>query len=79
MTDTLTIRVAADEKARWEAAAAAARETVAEYVRNAVRERAEAATRSPWERHLGSVPVTVPPPTNANVRRAFAGQRRGKR
>ena len=37
MSETLTIRVPAGEKARWEKAAAAARETVAEYVRGAVR------------------------------------------
>jgi hypothetical protein len=71
MSETLTIRVPAEEKARWEAAAAAARESVAEYVRGAVRQRAQAASQSPWERHLGSAEVAVPAPTNANVRRAF--------
>jgi hypothetical protein len=78
MSDILTIRVAADEKARWEAAAAAARETVAEYVRNAVRQRADAAARSPWEGRLGSADIAVPPPTNANVRRAFDTRHRSK-
>lgn len=78
MSDTLTIRVPAEEKARWQKAAAAARESVAEYVRGAVRQRAKAASRSPWERHLGSANVAVPAPTNANIRRAFArsGRRR---
>jgi hypothetical protein len=78
MSETLTIRLAAEEKARWEKAASAARESVAEYVRGAVRQRAEAASQSPWERHLGSANVTVPEPTNANIRRAFARRRRRK-
>jgi uncharacterized protein len=42
-----------------------------------VRQRAEAASDSPWDRHLGSANVEVPAPTNANIRRAFA--RRGRR
>jgi hypothetical protein len=77
MSDTLTIRLPADEKARWERAAAAVNETVAEFVRGAVRQRAEAASQSPWDRHLGSATREVPPPTNANIRRAFG--RRGRR
>lgn len=77
MSDTLTIRVAAEEKARWERAAAAARESMAEYVRGAVRQRA-AANQSPWDRHLGSADVAVATPTNANIRRAFARRRRHK-
>lgn len=77
MSETLTIRLPAEEKARWEKAAAAARESVAEYVRGAVRQRTEAASQSPWDRHFGSANVAVPAPTNANVRRAFA--RRGRR
>jgi hypothetical protein len=79
MSDTLTIRLPEGEKARWEEAAAAARESVAEYVREAVRQRAKGASKSPWERHLGSANVTVPAPTNANVRRAFARQSRRTR
>ena len=78
MSETLTIRVPATEKARWEKAAAAARESVAEYVRGAVRQRAQAARQSPWEPHLGSANVSVPAPTNANIRRAFAQRRRHK-
>ena len=78
MSETLTIRVPAGEKARWEKAAAAAREAVAEYVRGAVRQRAQAASHSPWEPHLGAANVAVPAPTNANVRRAFARRRRQK-
>lgn len=78
MSDILTIRVPAEEKARWEKAAAAARETVAEYVRGAVRQRAQGASQSPWEPHLGSANVAVSPPTNANVRRTFARRRRHK-
>ncbi len=78
MSETLTIRLAAEEKARWEEAAAAAQESVAEYVRNAVRQRGDSSRRSPWERHLGSADVTVPPPTNDNVRRAFTHRRRAK-
>lgn len=76
MSETLTIRVAAEEKAKWEAAAEAAKETVAEYVRGAVRQRAQAANQSPWQRHLGSADVAVPAPTNANIRRSFARRRR---
>jgi hypothetical protein len=72
MSETLTIRLAADEKARWEKAAAAASESVADYVRGAVRQRAEAASQSPWARHLGSANVALPAPTNANIRRAFS-------
>ena len=79
MSETLTIRLRAEEKTRWERAAAAARESVAEYVRGAVRQRAEAASQSPWDRHLGSADVVVPAPTNANVRRAFARGSRRKR
>ena len=79
MSDTLTIRLPADEKAQWEKAAAGVGESVAEYVRNAVRQRVHAETTSPWEKHIGSVPVTVPPPTNLNVRRVFARRRRSRR
>ena len=75
MSVTLTIRLLTEEKARWEQAAAAVRESVAEYVRKAVRQRAQAGSRSPWEQHLGSANVAVPPPTNANIRRAFARRR----
>ncbi len=78
MSEILTIRVPAEEKARWEKAAAAARESVAEYVRGAVRQRAQAASQSPWEPLLGSANVAVPAPTNANIRRAFARRRRHK-
>jgi hypothetical protein len=78
MSETLTIRVSAEEKARLEKAAAAARESVAEYVRGAVRQRAQAASRSPWEPHFGSADVAVPAPTNANTRSAFARRRRHK-
>ena len=79
MSDILTIRVPADEKARWEEAAAAAKESVAEYVRGAVRQRTQAASHSPWDRHLGSADVEVPAPTNANIRGAFARPRRQKK
>jgi hypothetical protein len=79
MSETLTIRVPAGEKALWEKAAAAASETVAEYVRGAVRRRAQAQSHSAWESHLGSANVAVPPPTNANVRRAFVRRRWRKR
>lgn len=78
MSETLTIRLGADEKLRWEKAAAAAKESVAEYVRGAVRQRTEAARQSPWESHLGSADVAVPAPTNVNIRRAFARRRRRK-
>lgn len=50
--ETLTIRLLAAEKAEWEKAAAEAQETVAEHVRRAVRQRAQAAAQSPWEKHL---------------------------
>jgi hypothetical protein len=51
---------------------------MAEYVRGAVRQRSKAGAASPWDKHLGSAKVTVPPPTNANVRRAVT-QRRATR
>ena len=76
MSVILTIRVAAEEKARWEKDAAAARESVAEYVRRAVRQRALAESQSPWDGHLGAVDAVVRAPTNANIRRAFARRRR---
>jgi len=79
MSGILTIRVPAEEKARWEKAAAEASETVADYVRKAVRQRVEARARSPWEKHIGSLDIVVPPPTNANVRRAMARIKGGKR
>ena len=75
MSETLSIRLAAGEKAEWENAAAQARETVAEYVRKAVRQRTQTSAKSPWEKHFGSAGVAVPPPTNANVRRAFVARR----
>ena len=78
MSETLTIRLAREEKARWQKAAAAARESVADYVRGAVRQRTEAA-QSPWERHLGSADVAVPAPTNENIRRAFARRRKPRK
>jgi hypothetical protein len=76
MSETLSIRLRDGEKAELERAAAMAKETVAEYVRKAVRQRAEAAGASPWEQLLGSVDVRVPAPTNANVRRAMSRGRR---
>lgn len=79
MGDILTIRVPAGEKAEWARAAAAAQESVAEYVRKAVRQRARAGGRSPWQRHLGAADVDVEPPTNVNVRRAFRNQRTSKK
>jgi hypothetical protein len=78
MSDILTIRVPATEKARWEKAAAEVKESVADYVRKAVRLRVESRGVSPWEKHIGSVTVAVPPPTNANIRQAFAQRRRSK-
>jgi hypothetical protein len=78
MSDTLTIRLPAEEKAQWEKAAAEVRETVAEYVRKAVRQRTQSSGTSPWEKHLGAADVAVAAPTNANIRRAFAERRRPK-
>ncbi|MBI2948876.1 MAG: hypothetical protein HYY23_14645 [Verrucomicrobia bacterium] len=78
MSETLTIRVPDGEKAHWEKAAAKVKETVAEYVRKAVRQRAQAGEVSPWEKHLASADVAVPAPTNANIRRAFSERRRHK-
>ncbi|HTV39155.1 MAG TPA: hypothetical protein VMF08_01160 [Candidatus Sulfotelmatobacter sp.] len=78
MSEILSIRLPAREKAQWEQAAAQVRESVAEYVRKAVRQRAQAGTVSPWDKHLGSADVTVPAPTNANVRRAYSQRRRIK-
>ena len=76
MSVTLTIRLALAEKNQWEKAAEAAQESVADYVRGAVRQRTAASAVSPWERHLGAANVVVEAPTNENIRRAFA--RRGR-
>jgi hypothetical protein len=76
MSETLTIRLRSEEKAQWKRAAAAVKETVAEYIRNAVRQRGQS---SVWEKHIGSAKATVPPPTNRNIRRAFAQHRRRRR
>lgn len=78
MSDILTIRLPAEEKARWRRAASAVKESLAEYVRKAVIQRTESTAVSPWDKYLGAADVSVPPPTNVNVRRAFA-QRRPKR
>lgn len=78
MGEILSIRLTEGEKAQWEKAAAAVQETVAEYVRNAVRQRAQAANSSVWDQHLGSVNVAVPAPTNTNIRRSFSEHRRRK-
>jgi hypothetical protein len=75
MSETLTIRLRPEEKAQWQRAAAAVKETVAEYVRNAVRQRGQS---SAWDKHFGSARAAVPAPTNANIRRAFA-QRHARR
>jgi hypothetical protein len=48
MSDTLTIRLSAAEKAEWEQAAADARESVAEYVRRAVQGHAIAVGTAFW-------------------------------
>jgi hypothetical protein len=80
MSDILTIRLPAGEKARWEKAASRASESVAEYVRNAVRQRTEQVTSaSPWDKHLGTADVVVQAPTNVNIRRSFVDRRRRKR
>jgi hypothetical protein len=71
MNDTLTIRISTAEKTQWEREAAEVNETVAEYIREAVRQRARSGKASPWDKHLGAADVAVPAPTNANVRRAF--------
>ena len=78
MSDTLTIRLPATEKAQWEKAAAQVRESVADYVRKAVRQRVQGGGVSPWEKHIGSADITVPPPTNVNIRRAFVRRRRSR-
>src|SRR5262245_39022019 len=62
----------AEAESAAEMSAPPARESVAEYVRGAVRQRAEAASRSPGERHIAAAHVAVPAPTNASIRRAFA-------
>ncbi len=76
MSETLSIRLRPEEKAQWERAAAAVKETVAEYVRNAVRQRGQCCA---WDKHLGSAEAAVPPPTNSNIRQAFARRRTRRR
>lgn len=79
MSDILTIRVSPEEKRRWRRAAERANESVADFVRRAIRQREAASGESAWDALLGSAHVTVPPPTNANVRRAFARRRRSSK
>ena len=77
MSETLTLRLPAKEKSEWEKAASAVDESVAEYVRKAVRQRARSESTSPWEKHLGAADVVVvAPPTNPNIRRAFVQGRK---
>lgn len=77
VSDTLTIRLSAAEKARWQAKAKDAGETVAEFVRTAVRQRADADPQARWEKHVGSVDCPVPKRiTNAAIRLAMQGSKR---
>jgi hypothetical protein len=78
MSDTLSIRLPTEEKQEWEKAAAAVDESVAEYVRKAVRQRASSGAKSPWDKFFGKADVLISPPTNANVRRAFKEGRKKK-
>ena len=55
MSDILTIRVSGAEKAQWQRAAAEVKESVADFVREAVRQRVQSGKASPWEKHIGSV------------------------
>lgn len=71
MSNKLTFRLASDEKAGREKSAADASESLADYVRKAVRESAQGSGASPWDKHIGSADVAVDPPTNTNIRRAF--------
>jgi hypothetical protein len=63
MNETLTIRIRAEEKVQWEKAAAEVRETVAEYVRKAVRQRMQSGGISRWESTWGQLmwPGSRPP------------------
>jgi hypothetical protein len=54
MSDTLTIRISTAEKTQWEREAAEVNETLAEYIREAVRQRARSGKASPWDKHLGA-------------------------
>jgi hypothetical protein len=78
MSDTLTIRVPVREKAAWQELARALGEDLSEFARKAVRQRVqavEAKVGSPWDDLLGSVSVSAPPATNANVREAMRRRR----
>ncbi len=75
MGDILSIRVPPGERAEWEKTAAEVRESVAEYVRNSVRQRTQLLGKSPWEKRIGSADIEVSPPTNANVRAAISKKR----
>jgi hypothetical protein len=78
MSETLTIRLPAAEKKKWQRAAASANESVSDFIRAAVRQRTQVPDVSAWESHLGSVDIAVSPPTNSNVRRALSQSRRAK-
>lgn len=78
MSDTLSIRIAVDEKRRLAELAAQSGETVNEFVRKSIRARVAQIGRdlpSPLREFFGSVDATVPPPTNKAVRRALRGGR----
>jgi hypothetical protein len=77
MGDILSVRVSAAEKQEWQRAAAAVQEPVAEFVRKAVRQRAQS-SRSPWDKYLGAAKATVSPPTNENIRLAMRKRTKAK-
>jgi len=74
MSDTLSIRIAFEEKRRLAEIARDQGETMNEFVRKAIRGRVAAISKgkkSPLAEFFGSVDVTVPPPTNSMVRRVM--------
>ena len=78
MSDTLTVRVPVREKEAWQKVAKAVGEDLSEFARKAVRQRVQAVQAkqgSPWDDLLGSVSTSLPPATNANVRKAMRSGR----
>jgi hypothetical protein len=79
MSDTLTIRLPHAEKAEFQRLADALGEPLSAFAREAMRVRAAGRAQdkaSAWAKYAGSVTVTVPPPTNANVRAAMRRARK---
>ena len=75
MSETLSIRLPAEDKRVLAELAARQGESVNEFVRKAIRGKIAEAPASALAGFFGSVDVAAPPPTNAAVRRAMKRRR----